>query len=351
MAAIGGPERLLPLLSFFGLVMAVATAERCLATRRVAGGIVGCVIALLLLICAWPSVGRIGQTQRETLRSPDFRATLTGLEGVSAAKDAAGLTRVLQLPIVPLAPAPLRPAETGDQSLLPFLMDRAHPPARWSAGAADDGLFRTLRAGLHPAIDPAGLPVRARGQGFDGILLDRGIYSADTVAAIEGGLTAGSGAPDSCRAYTDPNWLLLRLGAPGQPCAPAAPAEAPRRYSLAVQQPGGVDLLDEHWRPSPEGAVTTANVAGLLLPVPGGQDDVSVTLLLSSEAPLTVTLLLNEEPLAQDLTIGSQTPAPYTVTVPRAKLGSGSLFRLALKSSGAVGPITLRSLDVVSGPR
>ena len=213
---IRSDARVMPFLTFGAVVILCLFAEM---TRdsdrrwiRWAGPIA---IALALLGGTIGSIGVAARVQSATLADPKVQALRTSVQGLLAAKDRAGLQTVLQLPVLSWPEAFLpRPGYSAYQQQLPYIFDRRDSATRWSYGANENQAgFKRLKAQT-AGLD--GLDGRARGMGFDSILVDKRAYDPKVLAGVQAAVAAQAGAP--CRLYEDQNYALYGLG-----CSAGAP--------------------------------------------------------------------------------------------------------------------------------
>ncbi|WP_170149485.1 hypothetical protein [Rhodoplanes roseus] len=221
---IRAPTRIIPFLSFFALVSVCAGVELLLSEptrrRRIAAG----VTVALLLVGVPSALFPLSRLQESTRAgTQDVRAKLAAMLKIV---HGAGLKAVLQVPIVPWPEIPWQRRFDPYQHLLPYVVDTVGSPVRWSYGLAlrqpDFARLRALTAGTTGVATE-----RARGLGFDGILVEKLAYTeeelGDLSASIRTGLAPG------CRIFEDELRILYALGPPpeGVACVPEPPLHSP----------------------------------------------------------------------------------------------------------------------------
>jgi hypothetical protein len=153
--------------------------------------------------------------QSATLEEPKVKALRASVQGMLAAKDRAKLQTILELPVFPWPEVLwLKRGYSPYEEQLPYIFDRSDSTTRWSYGAHEKQPgFKRLQA---QTAQLDGLAGRARRMGFDGVLIEKRAYDANTLAAVEAAVGAQAGA--QCRLYEDQTYALYALG-----CATGAP--------------------------------------------------------------------------------------------------------------------------------
>ena len=153
---------------------------------------------------------------------------------------------------------------------------------------------------------------------------------------------------------------LFRLtgGDQGQACLVDPAPAAPVVYTVDLRVPNGAatDILGAGWagKPGPAGVAASGAESTLLLPVPGGDGDMTVTPTLSASdgAPRTLSITLDGKQLGQTVTVGSQGSggdgAALPIPLPRSSVGNGPFFRLGLVGAAPPGqkPTSLLAVKV-----
>jgi hypothetical protein len=210
--AIRAQNRVTPFLTFLALIIAAVWIDRMrasvAATRRWmwTGG-----FTVALAASAWPSIGFLATRQQVFLGNPSDRAEWRSIERVLDRTAAAGISTVLQLPVVwwPEHP-PIRGVDPY-RFELPYILSAPASAVRWSYGLSErQPEFRQLVELVEEHRDE-GLATAAAGLGFDAVLISKAAYSIDDVAALDAGLSRE--LPPSCRLFEDPLSVLWRIGA------------------------------------------------------------------------------------------------------------------------------------------
>jgi hypothetical protein len=215
---IRSDARVMPFLVFGAVVILCLFAEMARDSHRrwIRYG-VPIAVGLTLLAGVAASMGVAPRHQSATLADPKVGALRTSLQGMLSAKDRAGLRTVLQLPVFPWPEAfwPKAGYSPYDEQL-PYIFDRPQSTTRWSYGASDrQAGFQRLKAAT---ARTDGLADRARGMGFDSVLLEKRAYDAKPLAEMQAAVEGQMGA--ACRLYDDPNYTLYALS-----CTAGAPAK------------------------------------------------------------------------------------------------------------------------------
>jgi hypothetical protein len=209
MPQIRADSRVLPVFTFGAVVMLCLLAETARDSDRRwirYGGPLA--VALVLLVSAASSFGAAAKVQSANLADRKTQALRASVQQMLVAKDKAGLQTVLQLPVITWPEAvPDKMGYMAYEQQLPFIFDRRDSATRWSYGANEKQPgFKRLQA-LTAKLD--GLPERARGMGFDSILVDKRAYEPTVLAKVEAAVAPQAGSP--CRLYEDQTYALYAL--------------------------------------------------------------------------------------------------------------------------------------------
>jgi hypothetical protein len=195
--AVRAQERILPFLMFFAIA---AVCMACGALRtNFHRQIVSALVALGLLSGVISSFHGLSNKQTAYLRSPAEQAYRRSALDMLAAKDRAGLTQILQLPVMVWPEAPPRQQMLGYEHSLPYLLDRQGSPTRWSYGLAEGQLQLSVLTNL--ARDEISIPTEAKTLKFDGILVEKTGYTAAEIDRLMNALQANGACMLSDDAY------------------------------------------------------------------------------------------------------------------------------------------------------
>jgi hypothetical protein len=201
-----GQGRIIPYLAFFAVLISLQWTEMVLERKQVAGY----AIPALLLAAMIPSVGALSAHQASVLADPAAVVHIASLKTMLAAKDRAGLTHVLELPITKWPE--VSPANGFDfyNMQLPFVFDRSEPPTTWSYGASDLDLgYAQFVSAINEKAD--GVSARAASLGFDGILVEKQPYAPAELNRVRADLHQTGG----CVLFEDAWRLLMSI----KPCS------------------------------------------------------------------------------------------------------------------------------------
>lgn len=208
--SLRGQSRIMPLLMLMAIFATFSLIEwlwqaRILVTRGVA-----VLLALGLFAGSW-HVRFTLSSRQAWMADPNTKALIASVKEMLAAKDRAKSEAVLQLPVTNWPEAAFRPDYDFYPMRYGFLFDRADSPTKWSYGLSDrqDG-FRVLSNSF--AVGAADVVGKARGLGYDAILVEKLGYDAKdlsiVVASIESGLSP------SCKIFNDRMRALYDIGHP-----------------------------------------------------------------------------------------------------------------------------------------
>ncbi|MBN8939078.1 MAG: hypothetical protein J0H01_06280 [Rhizobiales bacterium] len=216
---IRSQERVLPFLTFFAIVIFCSVAKSIWNFRKTIGiRWLSAFLTLALMASLLPSVGGLAN-KRNALDTAEGRANLKSVADMLTVKTQAGLTAILQLPYLAWPEAHRMEGFVPYQHQLPYLLDADDSPSRWSYGlTVDQPTLDAVRSRLDLETAPDALPERARGLGFDGMLIEKAAYPARDVAAL---IDAIERDGSSCKLYDDRYRVLFVLtrNSSGAACA------------------------------------------------------------------------------------------------------------------------------------
>ncbi|WP_441277310.1 hypothetical protein AB7783_07800 [Tardiphaga sp. 172_B4_N1_3] len=208
--SLRGQSRIMPLLMFMAIFATLSLIEwfwqrHLLVTRGTA-----VLLVLGLLAGSWHVRSTLSSRQG-WMADPNTKALIASVKNMLAAKDRAESTAILQLPVTNWPEAAFRPDYDFYPMRYGFLFDRADSPTKWSYGLSDrQDAFRVLSNSF--AVGAADVVSRARGLGYDAILVEKLGYDAKdlsiVVASIESGLSP------SCKIFDDRMRALYDIGNP-----------------------------------------------------------------------------------------------------------------------------------------
>jgi hypothetical protein len=182
--AIRAQERIIPFLTFYAIV---TVCLGCGAIRRrnyriAVTAIAGCAFlsGLYPFTGAYSAFQLLPRRQDQFLASKPNQDYRQSIVDVLAAKDANGITMVLQLPVMQWPEAPPQGKMSGDEHNLPYIFDKVGSKTRWSYGlsASEIPPFVAMFA-----VD-ADIPAKAKAIGFDGILVEKTGYTPERAASL-----------------------------------------------------------------------------------------------------------------------------------------------------------------------
>jgi len=216
---IRSQARVMPFMSFYAAVLVCFGVES-LWSKRPAWGRVAA-LALIsgtvasIMPYAWP----LARKQATSMSTPARQESIRDLEAMLAAKDAAGLTAVLQLPLLGWPEVPPQREFAAYSHQLAYIYDRRDSPTRWSYGQADGQPgSQAVRIAVMPDRDLPGVADRARLLKFDGILIEKTAYAVEEVAALIDAFSRRLGP--ACLLHDGPMRALFALdhGRDGENC-------------------------------------------------------------------------------------------------------------------------------------
>jgi hypothetical protein len=188
--SIRATARVMPFLSFFALVIVLSGVEVLLERKGPASRALAFAFTAALLACAVPNVGALAERYR--LFNPEWKPEQIGaVTQMLAAKDASGLSSILQLPIA-------KWPEEGNighfepyNHQLPFIFDKNGSTTKWSyGGSTSQPAFAEVAAAVD-AGTKGGLGKSALAVGFDGVLIEKTAYEHAPVNSIKSNLESG----------------------------------------------------------------------------------------------------------------------------------------------------------------
>ena len=204
---IRADARLMPFLTFAAVIILCVAAEMSAALparwMRIGGPAVA---ALLLAVCVWPQLGVLAKKQQAALAAPMTQALRSAVPVMLKAKDKANLLAVLELPLAPWPESPDIHDLDPYQHQVPYLLDAPGSATRWSYGITNTQPWFALVSMV--TNQPVGIAPRARGLGFDGVLIEKRGYNAEDLPVLQAEL---GGAGGRCRLYEDAMMALYAL--------------------------------------------------------------------------------------------------------------------------------------------
>jgi hypothetical protein len=144
------------------------------------------------------------------MSTPLRQQSLPDLKAMLAAKDAAGLTAVLQLPLLGWPEVAPQRDFAAYSHQLGYIYDRRDSRTRWSYGQVDaQPGSQAVRIAVTADRDLPGLADRARALKFDSILIEKAAYTPEELAALTGALSQRLGP--SCLIHDGPMRMLFAL--------------------------------------------------------------------------------------------------------------------------------------------
>ena len=193
---IRGTDRIMPFLTFFAVLILCSLIELSLNLRQRSLGLsMSSAIIAAIGFGLWPNVGALANKQKLILSNSNLMSSISSTRQMLLAKDAAGITTVLQLPQIAWPEQP--PVRTFDPYAHQnaYILDRVDAPTRWSYGSA---LLQPAFQAVQRLVSDhatAGLDQAARDMGFDAILIEKSAYDDGEIGQlrenIESGLEAG----------------------------------------------------------------------------------------------------------------------------------------------------------------
>jgi phosphoglycerol transferase len=205
---IRAQERALPFLTFYALAMLLVAYSCVLSWNRTAGIVAGPIIAVCLLPGVSIAYRILPTKQAAALAQSD--GNVQSLKTMLAAKDAAGLHMILQVPVVFWPESPLVEKFDPYQSFMPYLLSAPGDMTRWSYGLS------WYQKGYHDILDATssmepGLAARASSFGYDGILIEKAALTPSNLERF----TADLHQAGACVLFDDGSRLLMSV----KPCS------------------------------------------------------------------------------------------------------------------------------------
>lgn len=204
---IRATARVMPFLSFFALVPMLALMERLLERKSWRDYVAASCLAIVLVSCMLPTVGKFAVKQRAIIANPAFQSDLQSVRNILAQKDRDGMLAVLQLPHVQWPEAgPIRSFEPY-AGLKYFILDTKGSRTRWSyGGSINQPSFIGVLA-LIENYRETGLSVAATRLDFDGILIEKLAYDHSELLTLARNIEAGG----ACKSFEDELRILYAI--------------------------------------------------------------------------------------------------------------------------------------------
>ena len=217
-AAIRATQRIIPFLSFFALVILLSFTEMVLrssASRTARFGVAALLVALVAGMA--PTLVRQGQRVAPQ-QTTEIKASVASIRELLRAKDAHGVTTVLQLPHVAWPEQPNIRAFDPYAHFMGFLYDAHQSKTRWSYGSTvSQPAFNTLKSAVDEHRESELVAAAAKFD-FDAILVEKSAYDANELAPLRANIERDLAS--SCIIYEDAIRILYLIArqAGGQPC-------------------------------------------------------------------------------------------------------------------------------------
>lgn len=355
-SAIRAQSRVMPFLTFFALVIVLHFHER-LASKpqRRAGAAASLVVAGALVLSIPPqAVGVLAKRQQAFLANSTEQADRASIAGMLDVIHAAGLRRILELPVVYWPEAPIVGEFDPYRLELPHILDRRGSEVRWSYGLSNrQPTFGRVLAFIDGYRNDL-LANAAVGLGYDAILIEKSAFAGPELEAWTVALTA---LPASCRVFDDAARVLYALreisGDGACVDVPAIPSIDTIRYVTAAGRHGRTTLYggwssaeEEYtWSDGPRAALGISAPQGTRFEVDfrfmvyrpdarlpktivfrtrGGQERRRIEIRPEEPAPSAVTVSFGPEDLEPNGTVflevllpDAESPAAYGAADPR----------------------------------
>ena len=207
---IRSQTRVTPFMSFYAAVLVCFAVEALWSKRRAWSRVAALALTVATVASIVPYAWPLARKQAASMSTPLRQQSLPDLKAMLAAKDAAGLTAVLQLPLLGWPEvAPQRDFAAYNHQL-GYIYDRRDSRTRWSYGQVDaQPGSQAVRTAVTPDRDLPGLADRARALKFDSILIEKAAYTPEELAALTGALSQRLGP--ACLIHDGPMRMLFAL--------------------------------------------------------------------------------------------------------------------------------------------
>lgn len=288
---IRSQSRISPYLTFFAIVTVTAAVEIALRHPRPLVRAFAMLAGAIALLLSVPPLWQVlPAKQKRLVDTPAAQAKQRSIAAVLAAKDAADIRSVLQLPVAPWPEAQPIGAFSPYEHQLFFIYDRPGSPTRWSYGAT------VHQAGwgenLVLSRDYDSLPQAARAARYEALLLQKRAYSPVKQWLYDASLA------EACKLVDDDLFAFYALAKEATCLAPM-----PRPFALApsykiAAESVGAELLLDGWATTPADLGWIAESrARIAVPLPDTSRPIRVGLLVAadrsyraSSATTTVTI-------------------------------------------------------------
>ena len=134
---IRSQTRVTPFMSFYAAVLVCFAVEALWSKRRAWSRVAALVLTVATVASIVPYAWPLACKQAASMSTPLRQQSLPDLKAMLAAKDAAGLTAVLQLPLLGWPEVPPQRDFAAYSHQLGFIYDRRDSRTRWSYGQVD----------------------------------------------------------------------------------------------------------------------------------------------------------------------------------------------------------------------
>jgi len=330
--AIRAQNRISAYLGFFAVIIF------CGQVQKYQNKIVVLVFAFVL--CFVNSYGSLGFFhKRQVAYASVVQAEFPSVAGVFAELDKHNLTRIIQLPVAKFPEAEPVEAFQPYTHLLPFIIDRASSPRKWSYGLSDQqSVFNELAY----TVKTAAADVRARTFSclqFDAALIERRAYPGEPAEVVQ--RLFGSTKLDIL--YSDGLRVLVALPKVdlSLDCDSSALAVTPDMPISFAANGLGTSFLSSGWQgPEAWGVWSGSNVATLKIPrnfIRSNAKNITLVfkigVLLGAGTPTTFGVFVNEQHVADWTYNPANTAEPRSIDISSDLLNSRPDLTIQFRSA------------------
>jgi hypothetical protein len=262
----------MPLLMFLAIFIILAASDILLQEPGWARRACVALVVGALLLSGFASACQLIWRLKWVSADPTAQALIASFAQVEAAKDRAGLSAILQLPIISWPEAPFRNGFDPYTHHFGYIFDKRGSKTNWSYGSSDlqPGFFE-MRATLRSENDPAGLAFRALKYGFDGLLIEKKPFTPTQLVNLLGGIA--SRLPQQCKLFEDDARVLYDIGR----AVECRVQDDPTKSIASDFQRDGQDFAVKGFTQSAVDIIRALeNRADLVLPTPDGSTDLTL---------------------------------------------------------------------------